>query len=255
MFIISKKIFFVLSIIIITKANIIAQVGIGTEKPNPISINNVVLDVNGKTILRDVRTDTTSSVLRSLGIDQNGLVVKMPNTPTRITYLQSANTLKYEGEDVNLLNSGGLFVVPWDDSDNTINHLVTANKEENSFSFIDSGIYSITGTLNVGIRMPSGFVPTITDRVAMNVTIQYSRKGEDLWHDLTNSRFIYTAGLLIDEYTSVTIATPSALFNFEIGDKIRMIIRKPFGSILNNFEISKPTGSTISKQLVISIPL
>lgn len=249
-----KRSILILYYLYFIQASIIAQVGINTETPNPENYDNVGLDINGKLIVRDLdQVSDDNSTLTQVGVDENGVFVKMSSLVSLLAFYQSSTGTKYtDATIVNSLNAGTLFLIPWNASDEIINtDMITFNSTENSFVFKHNGLYDISGVLNFGVNMGSSFVAQFSSRVAINLTIQYAKFGSSSWVDLANTRVIYTGGELINDYVAKTIITPPTLFEFDPGDRIRLIVKKPFGSTLTAFEISKPTGSTISKQIKI----
>lgn len=243
----------ILLFIVLFSVELVAQVGISTENPNPLAIDNVMLDINGKVIIRDLEIPDLNSNFKRIGVDENGVVVKMPNKPTYMAFFQSRIAKKYTDSIlVSNFNSTQPFIVPWDsDADVVINQLFTIDQSDSSFAFIEDGIYEVSGVMNWGFNMGSSFVGAIGKRIAINLTLQYKKTTETAWTDLTTSRYIFTAGMLTKDYTASTIVTPPAIFNFNAGDKIRMIVKKAFGEDCAAFEVSKPTGSTISKQIKV----
>lgn len=239
-------------IILFYSQGVFSQVGINTITPNIPGVENVALDVNGKVLIQDFDSPDNSEGVRYLGVSNDGVLVKLTGDPTNVSFFQSQTANKYTGTDVTNLNSGKNFVIPWSSaSDVVINKLMTIDSADQSFIFNESGMYEISGVLNFGINMGSGYVADASHRVAINVSVQYQRNATSTWVDLTATRMLFVAGMLDSSYTSITIITPQTLFKFEPGDRIRMIVNKPFGQTFTAFEIAKPTGTTISKQLKI----
>lgn len=64
-------------------------------------------------IIRNTTTYTGSSNVSSLGIDNNGVVVKLPNVPSRLALYQSITASKYDATlDVTNFNNGNPIVIP-----------------------------------------------------------------------------------------------------------------------------------------------
>lgn len=235
-----------------------SQVGIYTEDPNPLKIDDVNLDVNGRVIIRNLdKYDTSNTSFKPIGVDANGVLLKIETTPTDVAFFQSSNSDKYSGTDLSNFNAGNEYVVYWTPStDQIFNDLLVFNESENSFSFVSDGQYEINGFINFGIIMSSTYVNEVGNYLLINATVQYLRNSDQSagWQDLTTSSSIYTGGILSKQYLSETMSIPNILFRFSKDDKIRVIIKKIDGVSVAGFEISKPTGSIYSKSLRVVVP-
>lgn len=250
--------FLTLLLIVLFPISVFSQVGICTDNPNPLNIDQANLDVNGRVIIRNLeKYDPTDTAIEPIGVDKNGVLLKIENTPTDVAFFQSSNSNKYAGTELDTFNSGGEYVVYWTPStDQIFNDLLEFNKDDNSFSFIEDGKYEVNGFINFGTVMASSYVNEVGNYLMVNATIQYLLKDNQSagWQDLSTCTSIFTGGILAKEYRSETMSIPAVLFPFSAGDKLRVIVKKPEGISVGGFEISKPTGSLYSKSLRVVVP-
>lgn len=250
--------YMLLLLAILTFQNIFSQVGIYTDTPNLLDIQQVYLDVNGRTIVRNLtQYEPKPDFLRPIGIDSNGVLGEIGYVPTDAAYYQSMNTDNYSDTEIQAFNSASETLVYWNSStDLAFNDLLSFDSTDNSFTFIQDGQYEVGGFINIGILMPSSFSLTVGSYIGINATIQYSLKdNSSQWKDLSTCRKIFTGGALSNqEYRFITIAIPLVLQSFSVGDKLRVIVKKPIGSSVQSFQIAAPNGAIYSKALRVIVP-
>lgn len=254
-----KRYYFVVLFIIIFSRQGIAQIGIFTEDPNPLKIDQAYLDVNGRTIIRNTDNyNSEESRIRPIGVDKNGVLLKIGNIPSDVAFYQSINTDTYSDVDIQSFNSAKEIPVSWNKStDLVFDDLMDFDETENSFAFTEDGMFEIGGFINFGILMPSSYTNVLSNYMGINATIQYLAKDNESagWKDLSTCRKVYTGGALSKtDYRYVTLRIPSVLYPFSKGDKLRFIVKKPIGMSVASIQISKPIGSVYSKSLRVLVP-
>lgn len=253
------KKFNLLSIILLLTCLLHAQVGINTENPE------ATLHVNGNLKITDTPILTSST---SLVIDTDGNVGTAASIPAKVMLVQSTNRQIYNKsntkdlEIINQLNNAQPIIVTWQPQDIQTNNILTFASTDQSFTFLYSGTFELSGYINY---TPSGKYPKdptnthISERyLGLNVCIQQYNPSLNKWVDIAASRYLTSDGSM-GTFAS-TIIVPPVLSKFEEGDKIRMIFTRPsktFGiphGSLNEIcyiGIDAPTGIKFTKGMKV----
>ncbi|WP_029906116.1 hypothetical protein [Prevotella sp. 10(H)] len=239
-------------------------VGIGSKSPL------TTLHIAG-----DMRIGVTPIINRAevLGVDAGSKVgkVQLPVIQAKYVYAQSN---AYQWPNKTSLNNGDNIVITWGSSEIKINtvdgkQLMTFNPSGNTFTFKEKALCEFNGFVNYVPFGPTNQFEGDRNKnvVALEVAIQ--QQVGSSWVDLTK-------GIGVWEWSSVrniceSVLTPYSVKEFNAGDVIRMVIRRPsatFGLPHNDpativdppdpitgksaeAYINKPTGSNFSKGLKV----
>lgn len=195
-------------------------------KPKPLSGSTLVIDDDG-----------------NLGIETPQTLVSL------MLFAQSATEQSYSTIPVNDAYNGSISaakkVVTWTNANIASNTIATlANSSE--FVFNQDGQYEVSGYINY---QPNATPSGSNGFAAINVVIQYCKKGSSTWNELSLARTIWSGGF----ERSQTVIVPSAIAKFNAGDKVRMVFFNPFSSDglphgrVNGWGIKKPTGAKYTK--------
>lgn len=188
------------------------KVGIGTIAPTN------TLDVNGK--LRVRNTDIIpANQAEILYVNADGVIGKSDvNGYSPKTYFsESRNPIDVTSD----FNSANLIVLPIETGNITLNTL-NMSPTNGVLTVSETGIYQISGSLNMAIRTNSGTGEAATQKIFLAINIQKSTDGGSNWASISGIRPI----ILQDKGINLnnTFSLPTTLVNLSANNKLRMVI-------------------------------
>jgi hypothetical protein len=202
--------------------------------------------------IKGLETQLTSSsaIVADMTTGKLGL---SPVVPAKLAFFQSKtqtlNQHKYNGEDIyKVINRGDVVVVPWEEeADCVTNNLLYFNDEDDTFELTENCMIEISAmvaykggngaqTINIYWDQNSSkdywpanyayvYEPSI---IIINATLQLLRVGASEWENYSAVRGIYVGS--VNVYRN-TLNIPPTLVVGQAGDKIRLVIQRPKGTV------------------------
>lgn len=257
-----KKILYFFVFILFIKTY--SQVGINTEKPEA-ALHIIPKTSQDHKVLRldQLKREFIGESRVLLGIDSlTNNVVKIDGVPIVTTYFKSSDNQYLK--DLNTNNGAGI-VISFKSTDALLNSAVSFDDNSDIFTLLTSGNYELGGVINFNPGRTSysdlGLLHN-SERIVINVKIEYSYDDGVTWKDLTGTRKVYN---FADADLNTSIIIPPVIAVLSAKTKIRMVVMRPStvnsdyvantdtqSSLPDGYpHINKPTGMSFTKSIKI----
>lgn len=195
------------------------NIGIGTIRPQ------AALDIAGTLQVEDTGAITSNTLLV---IDESGKLGSAISIPSKFAFIKSKTPIELTTTQATSLNNAVDIVITWENEDLISNNVVDYEPSDHVFTIRESAAYEVSGFINYNANatIPATYTTNREQSlIALNVTVQYKKKGTTVWNLFASTRYSIQRAAVLNNFFTITIAP--ALMEFDAGDQIRMIIKRP----------------------------